>query len=164
MSGPAIRPETPADYPAVRDLLVRAFAGEAEALLVDRLRRSGDVLASLVAVADGAVVGHVLFSPLVAPLPAACLAPLAVDPARQRAGIGAALVRDGLARLAKAGLEAIFVLGDPAYYARFGFSVAAAADFVCPYSGPHLMAFGLRGALSANSGKLFYPRAFAGLG
>ena len=54
------------------------------------------------------------------------LAPVAVAPGRQRRGIGSALIRAGHRRLVEQGESLVFVLGHPAYYTRFGYSLAAA--------------------------------------
>ena len=149
-----IRPERPADAPAIAALLAQAFGGADEAGLVTALRHDGDLALSLVAEAGGAALGHVALSPLTAPAPAFALAPLAVHPALQGRGLGAALVR---AALTAAGDHAVVVLGDPAYYARFGF---APADLDSPYAGPHLMAKGP--ALPAGA-SVRHARAFAAL-
>ena len=85
--------------------------------------------------AEGVVVGHVLLSRLVSPPGALALAPLAVLPDRQRRGVGSALVRAALARAREGGGAAAFVLGDPAYYGRFGFSAEAARGYASPYAG-----------------------------
>jgi putative acetyltransferase len=53
------------------------------------------------------------------------LAPLAVMPEMQSKGVGSALVRAGLRECATIGWQAIFLLGNPVYYSRFGFSLAA---------------------------------------
>lgn len=135
----AIREERAADAAAIADVHRAAFAGDAEAVLVDRIRADGDAVLSLVAVDGGAVVGHVLFSGMIAPMRALALGPLGILPGRQRGGIGSALVREGVARAEAAGWQAIFVLGDPAYYGRFGFSVDAARGFDSPYAGDHFM-------------------------
>jgi putative acetyltransferase len=124
-----IRPETAADQEAVFRVETDAFAPEDVASLVDLLRAHGKLSLSLVAELDGAVVGHVSFSPVTFDPPredlqALQLAPLAVLPAHQRQGIGGALVREGLARCRALGFEAIFLLGHPAYYPRFGFRPA----------------------------------------
>lgn len=157
--------ERPEDARAIRDLLVAAFQGDAEALLVERLRAEGAVIASLVAVENG-IVGHVMFSRLVvegSALRAAALAPLAVHPELQRRGIGSALVRAGLEACRAQDSEAVFVVGDPDYYRRFGFTPPAAQPFPSPYDGPAFQALALcRGALAAG-GTLRYPEAFAGL-
>lgn len=130
-----IRPQTRAESPAIAALIGAAFGGTDEARLVDALRDAGDLAVSLVAQAGGAVVGHVALSPLGAAAPAWALAPLAVHPAMQRRGIGAALV--GAARAAVDGT--VVVLGDPGFYGPLGF---APADLASPYAGPHLMAAG----------------------
>ena len=57
----------------------------------------------------------------------------------QRQGIAAQLIEEGVKQAKAGGWEGIFVLGDPAYYERFGFSVSAAEKFKSPYAGPYLM-------------------------
>jgi putative acetyltransferase len=59
-----IRPETSADHDAIRHVNRLAFGQGDEARLVDALRDGGYVRVSLVAEAEGQVVGHVLFSDL----------------------------------------------------------------------------------------------------
>ena len=120
-----VREEAPADIPHVHALNCAAFESSTEARIVDALRGQPDVI-SLVAEEDGHVVGHIMFSPVrlrgADDVRAMALAPMAVAPARQRAGIGSALVRDGLARCRELGVDALFVVGHPEYYPRFGFS------------------------------------------
>lgn len=126
-----IRDETEDDEKAVSALIADAFAGVAhsdgsEPAIVAGLRGAGELTVSLVAVADGAIAGHIAFSPVsvggAAPGAWFGLGPLAVRPVLQGRGIGAALVRDGLRRLKAAGRGGCVVFGDPAYYRRFGFS------------------------------------------
>lgn len=131
-----IRPETPADFEPIARLLDAAFGGQAESRLVDALRADGDLALSLVAENAGAIVGHLALSPVTAPFPALALAPLAVAPAQQRRGIGAALIAAAQALRPDA---TIIVLGDPAYYGRFGFRPVA---WDCAFSGPYLQATG----------------------
>ena len=116
------------------------------------------------AVEEGRIVGHILFSPMRAPFRALALAPVAVLPARQRSGTGTALIRAGLARAETEGREEVFVLGEPAFYRRFGFDPALAEGFRSPYSGPYLMALALAGKLPAASGVIAYAPALDGLG
>ncbi len=159
-----IRPEEPADLSAIHAVVEAAFPTSAEARLVDRLRVDRDSEISLVAVDDAVIVGHVLFSRMTAGLRALGLGPVAVSPDRQRSGVGSLLIRRGLAHAEADGWEIVFVLGDPAYYRRFGFDPALARGFTSPYAGPHFMALGLASVLPGLSGKVNYAAAFAALG
>ena len=162
-----IRQVEAADAPQVRRLLEQAFDGTDEADLFDRLERDGDLVLTLVAERDDEIVGCVAFPRLAIvdesgrSAPAIGLAPLAVAAEARKRGIGGALVRAGLARLRDAGEKLVFVLGDPAYYRRFGFEPADPA-FRSPYSGPHFMQARLRGG-GRVSGTVRYPAAFAAL-
>ena len=159
-----VRPETPSLSPHIRALLCAAFPTTAEADLVDRLRQDGDVAFALVALEGDALVGHVVLSPMSAPMRALGLGPVAVAPSRHRQGVGRRLIEAALECARADGWEAVFVLGDPAYYERFGFSVAAAAGFASPYAGPYFMALGLNdGIIAPRTGRLDYARAFQDL-
>ena len=164
-----VRPAEPRDAAAIRAVHIAAFPTAAEADLVAVLEAEGDEILSLVAERGGEVVGHVLFSRMVVSGGGRAwrglgLAPLAVRPDAQSEGIGSALVAAALEQAAAMGEELVFVLGDPAYYGRFGFSADAAAPFASPYAGPHLMALRLRDGLALpGSGKADYPRAFGDL-
>lgn len=124
-----IRPETVADYVAVRNILKAAFVTEphsrqTEHFIVEALREDGAMTIALVAEIDGTVVGHIAFSP--AKINGAdcgwfILGPVAVEPARQRQGIGAALIREGLRQLRDLGAKGCALVGHPGYYGRFGF-------------------------------------------
>lgn len=121
-----IRHESLTDGPAVRLVNEAAFDTNAEADLVDALRENGKFALSLVGEADGAVVGHILFTDIeIEPggrqSGIAGLAPMAVLPAWQGKGVGSALVRHGLKACAELGYRAVVVLGAPAFYGRFGF-------------------------------------------
>lgn len=122
-----IREELPGDEAGIREVEQAAFGREAEAMLVDEVRDLGAALLSLIAVeADEAgerVIGHVLFTPATigASTPAALLGPLAVHPDHQGKGIGGALIREGLRRIALRGYGSVILVGDPRYYRRFGF-------------------------------------------
>jgi putative acetyltransferase len=158
----AIRAEMSADHGAVRRVHRLAFASEIEPRLVDALREAGDAVISLVAETEGEVSGHVLFSRLDAPMPALALAPVAVLPERQRQGIGSLLIREGLRQAQEAGWAAVFVVGEPAYYTRFGFDVEPARGFACPYAGEYFMVRFLAESLPL-TGAIAYPAAFADL-
>jgi putative acetyltransferase len=118
----AIRGESSGDEAALRALHKAAFPSDTEARLVDAIRANGNDRVSLVAVADGKVVGHVLFSPVEVEGSAGLgLAPVAVLPAFQGRGIGAALIEAGIAACREQGVKFVVVLGEPGYYRRFGF-------------------------------------------
>ena len=158
-----IRDAREADQTEICEVHRSAFAGEAEAELVDELCRIDASAISLVAECDAHIAGHVLFSAIDAPVRALALAPVGVVPDCQSCGIGSALIREGLRRAEIGGWEAVFVLGDPTYYARFGFSVEAAKNYVCRYAGDHFMAAALHGASILRGGRLIYPAPFARL-
>jgi putative acetyltransferase len=157
-----VRPERSGDRAAVRQLVRAAFGKDAEADLIEALHAAGDAVLSLVACDAGRPVGHILFSRLDAPIRALALAPLAVCPGHQHRGIGSRLLRDGLALAKAEGWEAVFVLGDPRFYGRFGFDAGAAARFRTPYDGPHMMALAIGGPLPS-AGTVAYPAAFSQL-
>ena len=124
----ALREETVGDVAAVRAVNDAAFEREAEGELVDRLRDAGALTLSLMAVLDGAVVGHVALSPVVVEGAAGSvlgLGPMAVVPVHQRTGIGSRLVEESLARARECGHAAVVVLGHPELYPRFGFVPAS---------------------------------------
>jgi putative acetyltransferase len=114
------------DILAIHRVNEQAFGGDTEADLVDRLRTTGSLILSLVAIEGQEVIGHVDFSPVridstSGTKEAVGLGPLAVRPPYQRRGIGSELVRAALADLRKAGHGLVVVLGHPDYYPRFGF-------------------------------------------
>lgn len=160
-----IRDATPHDHAAIRQIERHAFGQDDEANLVEQLRADGDALVELVAATDIALQGHILYSPLKIErdgeiLQCAALAPVAVLPAFQRAGLGKALIAAGNARCAALGLSAIIVLGHPSYYPQFGFSAAAAESLQAPFSGPAFMALELRPEALKAGGHVRYARAF----
>ncbi len=159
-----VRAECPEDHAQVRHVNEIAFGRHGEADLVDALRSAGVATLSLVAVRHSTVVGHILFSPVTVTSPsgdfvAVGLAPMAVLPEVQRIGIGSLLVRAGLAALERAGHEAVVVLGDPAYYPRFGFVRASGHGLRWEHDAPDeaFMVLELRpGGLAGRTGIVRY--------
>jgi putative acetyltransferase len=159
------RSEAPGDIAAIGVVEEIAFGRSAEARLVDDLRAAGDSVFSLVAVDDDTVVGHAMFSRMKAPFPALALGPVAVLSEYRGTGIGSRLICQGIARSEAAGWQGIFVLGDPAFYRRFGFDVGKSSGFISPYAGPHLMALPIgRNELPTDTGIIQHAPAFAKLG
>ncbi len=132
-----IRPERPADYGAIYDLVKTAFATAkvsdgTEQDFVKRLRISPGYIPELALVAEeaGALIGHVMLTkiPLLPAEPGRAeeivllLAPLCVRLEERDKGVGAALVNEVFARARALGFTAVFLAGDPAYYGRFGFA------------------------------------------
>ena len=165
-----IRPETPADYLAIRAVNEQAFGKPNEARIVEAVRESPCFIPnlSLVAESDGVIVGHVLFSrgkvegeggtwELLA------LGPVAVRPSCQRQGIGSRLIRAGLERAIELSHRGVFLIGHPTYYPRFGFTSARAFGLEVPFpvSDEVFMALPLRAeAFEGVSGIVIYPPAF----
>ena len=159
-------PESPGELAAIRAVNAAAFGRPDEANLVDWLRADGDVILSLVAVREGCVAGHILFSRMWIDTPASqvsaiALAPVAVSPDYQRQGIGSLLIRRGLELLRGRHEAAIIVAGHPAYYPRFGFSADKARLLKSPFPPEAFMALELTaGALDGIEGPVVYPPAF----
>jgi putative acetyltransferase len=135
-----IRSEETADLSGIRAVNLAAFETSAEADLVDALRGQGSPVISLIAEDGGAIVGHILFSPVMLGghpgVRIMGLGPMAVMPARQRQGIGSALVRDGLDACKHIGASAVVVVGHATYYPRFGFAPASRFGLSCQYDVP----------------------------
>jgi len=158
-----IRASDPGDVATIETLYPQAFPDEDLVPLVRELLGEGDTVLSLVAVLQGDLAGHVLFT--------ACsleggadrvslLAPLAVAPASQGKGLGSTLVREGLRLLQMDGVVQVYVLGDPAYYARFGFKTEARVEPPYPLPEewrPAWQSVGLHGAAESLRGKLSVP-------
>ena len=133
-----IREERPDDFAAIREVNRLAFGQNQEGQLVDALRANKGVLLSLVAVADGTIVGHILYSPIVvgSAFQGAALGPMAVHPDYQRQGIGSQLVTAGNRRIHQAGHSFVIVLGHPQFYPRFGFKPGSASGITCEWDVP----------------------------
>jgi len=164
-----IRPEQPEDIAAVAEVNRAAFETGSEADLVDVLRQRARPIVSLVAEDGGAIVGHILFTPVTLSghdeVTIMGLAPMAVLPAAQRRGVGSALVRGGLDRCRQLA-AAVVVLGHPAYYPRFGFVPASRFGIGCEYDVPDEVFMALElgaGTLQGKTGTIRYHPAFSNL-
>lgn len=167
-----IRPEQPLDLDQIHDLHREAFGRRDEAELVDAIRSGPDFIPELslvAAAADGSVLGHVLVSRIAFEEEeyairgdVLSLAPLAVLPPHSGRGIASALTAQALAAADQRDEPFMFVLGSPAFYARFGFVAAIDYDIESPYGGAG-RAFQVRprpDGPAPVAGTVFYPRMF----
>jgi putative acetyltransferase len=124
-----IRTETAADVPAIEAVTISAFlnaphTSHTEQIIVGALRKAGVLTISLVADAEGTVIGHVAVSPVSISDGAAGwfgLGPLSVVPEHQSHGVGSRLMHEALRILRERGAAGCILLGEPEYYGRFGF-------------------------------------------
>lgn len=168
----AIRHEAEIDFGCISDVHLKAFRKPDEAALVKRLRQLSLFAPqmSIVAELENRIVGHILFSEITVANPqkslrALALAPVAVLPRFQGKGIGSLLIKAGIKEMARLGFDVVLVLGEPAYYSRFGFKLEAGARVESTYSGANFMALELR-ADALEQGchwKAIYSPPFEGL-
>ena len=124
-----IRKETASDVGAITEVTLAAFktlevSDQTEHFIVKALRAAGALTISLVAEIDGRVVGHVAFSPINISDGTTGwydLGPVSVLPELHKQGIGKALINEGLAQLKQLDARGCALVGEPAYYERFGF-------------------------------------------
>ncbi len=160
-----IRPELPGDAGAIADVVTRAFAvarhaSGTEAQIVDRLRSREKLTISLVAVIGERIVGYAAVSPVTVSdgsIGWYGLGPVAVSPERHRRGVGTRLIEETLAQLTEISASGCVVLGDPAFYGRFGFR--ANGQLVYPgVPGEYFQAIAWKGPLPR--GTVSYDTAF----
>ncbi|MGD1015126.1 MAG: N-acetyltransferase [Roseiarcus sp.] len=166
-----IRPERESEFPAIYELVRVGFttakvANGDEQNFVDRLRSGDGYIPELALVAedDGELVGHIMLtrtfvSTAEAPRPVLLLAPLCVVLKRRKQGLGARLIQDALSRARRLGHAAVVLVGDPAYYSRFGFKPCASFGIANANGIPdrHVMALELApGALANASGIVLF--------
>lgn len=167
-----IRTEREADFSAVYEINCKAFGTSEEGLLVDKLRKSGIPLISLVSELNDKLVGYILFSQahIVSKnsrIEIMALAPMAVLPEYQGQSIGSELVKHGLKLCIQNGFKAVAVLGHPEYYPRFGFEPSINFSITCSYDVPDEV-FMIRelkkGFLNNLNGQVEYHKSFNELG
>jgi putative acetyltransferase len=168
-----IRREAAADQAAIHAVHSGAFRREPgvtpiEAPLVDELRAEGDLIdaLSLVAVRDGEIAGHVCCSRARVgddTKAAVGLGPLGVLPAHQAGGVGSALVHAVVGAADALGYGLVVLLGEPAYYSRFGFVEAAKLSITAPDPGwgRYFQARTLAGYRPTQAGAFEYAPAFS---
>lgn len=123
-----IRPFVPDDLPKVCSLLIAVFPADDEAQLVSDLHKNNRLVFPLVGVDRECVVGFNCFSPVTTERGHAKglgLGPVAVTKTLQGKGLGRGLIEKGIEHCRNASYDFIVVLGDPAYYSRFGFVTAS---------------------------------------
>ena len=127
-----IRSELPGDESAIAEVTRQAFEShpyshQTEHFIIDALRKASALSVSLVAEQAGHIVGHIAFSPVLIDDGSSDwygLGPVSVLPAHQHKGIGRALMEHGIAKLRGLGAKGCVLVGDPAFYTRFGFANA----------------------------------------
>ncbi|ANY71748.1 GNAT family N-acetyltransferase [Paenibacillus ihbetae] len=170
-----IRTESKDDIDSVHQLLLRAFGGEDEKILMERLRIDPAINPELSIVAEdnGIVIGHIMFSPATLNdggtlYQVAALGPLAVLPECQRRGVGEQLIEEGKKRCGAHGYPLVFLFGHKDYYPRFGFVQARAHGFeIRQFTVPDevfMVAELHRGSLESMQGEFRFHSAFEGLG
>lgn len=163
-TGAVVREMRPSELILVETIHATAFDGIDEAQLTKAVIESGHETISVVASLDGFLVGHALFSSLHGADRALALGPVAVAPDHQGVGVGARIIEFGLELARERGWRAVFVLGDPQYYGRFGFRPDLARGADVPWAGPAFQGLELvPGALAGWQGILVYPAPFSTL-
>ena len=166
-----VRPESPDDAAAIRQVVLAAFPDDDEAVLVDALRADpaawldGLSLLAEEQTPDGSrrVIGHALLTRChVGAAPALCLAPCSVLPERQRSGVGTAVTEAALRAAREAGEALVVVLGHPEYYPRFGFERASGYGIHLSVEVPDeaLMVQRLDPTVPVPAGRVRYAAAF----
>lgn len=164
-----VRPARPGDETGIHSVHASSFPTEAEAGLVTALRKACRLRVSVVAEVDGILVGHAALSPVeteAEPTGGLGFGPVAVVPSRRGQGIGMRLVLAALAAAREAGAGYVVVLGDPAYYRRFGFRPASEKGLDSEFGGgPSFQVMELKpGALPRGPCRIRYAPEFASLG
>ena len=124
-----IRRETDSDVSVITEVTAAAFktleiSNHTEQFIITALRAAKALTLSLVAEADGRVIGHIAFSPVTISDDTRNwygLGPVSVLPEYQRQGIGKALIQEGLSRLKDMNAQGCCLVGHPDYYRKFGF-------------------------------------------
>ncbi len=143
----------------------QAFNALDEGEIVKNLRGNNNLTISLVCEIKGELAGHIAYSPIRNTnddIIGMGLAPVGVLPSMQNKGIGSQLIKDGNEEAFELGFKKIFVLGDPAYYSRFGFVLAREYNYYCEYDpeGNHFMVLGAE-AKETEKTMVYYSKEFS---
>ena len=160
-----IRETQESDLEEVFNLIHSSFSNKAESDLVKQLISDGDVLINLVVESSDTIIGNVVVSQITMEpdigLFCGGVAPLSVLPDRQSSGVGSQLMEEVINESRKLGIDALFLLGDPNYYKRFGFTVSKLKN---DYSLEHFQELELtEGCLVKIQSKVTYANAFLNL-
>ena len=159
-----VRQEKREDIIAIHELTKEAFkpmpySNGSEAPIVDQLRKDADLTVSLVAEHENQILGHIAFSPVTLNGNTGWfgLGPVSVHPSRQKQGVGSQLINEGLKKIKQQGALGCVLIGNPAYYERFGFQSDGNLEYHdTPLAYVQWLSFGKEKA----SGVLKYAPAF----
>ena len=160
-----IRETQESDLEEVFNLIHSSFSNKAESDLVKQLISDGDVLINLVVELSDTIIGNVVVSQITMEpdigLFCGGVAPLSVLPDQQSSGVGSRLMEEAINESRKLGIDALFLLGNPNYYKRFGFTVSKLKN---DYSLEHFQELELtEGCLVNIKSKVAYANAFLNL-
>ena len=160
-----IRETQKSDLEEVFNLIHASFSNKAESDLVKQLISDKDVLINLVVESSDIIIGNVVVSKVTMEpdigLFCGGLAPLSVLPDSQSSGIGSKLMKEAIRKSKETGMDALFLLGDPHYYERFGFKVS---NLESHYSAEHFQELELtKDCLVNQKSKVIYANAFLSL-
>ena len=160
-----IRETQESDLEEVFNLIHSSFGNKAESNLIKQLISDGDVLINLVVESSDTIIGNVVVSQITMEpdigLFCGGVAPLSVLPDQQSSGVGSRLMEEAINESRKLGIDALFLLGDPNYYKRFGFTVSKLKN---DYSLEHFQELELtEGYLVNIKSKVTYENAFLNL-
>ena len=160
-----IRETQESDLEEIFNLIHSSFSNKAESDLVKQLISDGDVLINLVVESSDTIIGNVIVSQITMEpdigLFCGGVAPLSVLPDQQSSGVGSRLMEEAINESRKLGIDALFLLGDPNYYKRFGFTVPKLKN---DYSLEHFQELELtEGYLVNIKSKVTYENAFLNL-
>ena len=160
-----IRETQESDLEEVFNLIHSSFSNKAESDLVKQLISDNDVLLNLVIESSNTIIGNVVVSKVTMEpdmgLFCGGVAPLSVLPERQSSGIGSQLMKEAIKKSDEMGMDALFLLGDPDYYKRFGFNIS---NLKSDYRVEHFQELELtRNCLVNLKSKVTYANAFLSL-